>query len=869
METTSETAQTLARDQPSFLRATVQRAGAIVLVPPRFAARHLPSPVQRFVPAFLSTQGPGGAGRAVEGALNTARSSASLSAAGSASSSAAAAPSAPIQLPAPITYLTSPYLFATLALAFFLHRIRHLVPPRQAFTTPARTHNAGVRTAMHRVLRPTVQVGLRAPGMLIMLRVAVACLIAIALAHGRSVAWVFPVSAEGGHATLLGHACRGALRLLVWSTAWAGTGQVGSLLGATSAADLARAVDHDALLWSAFVAAALGLTCETFVRALADDTSNTQHLNLLSFSFLLHVHSSPARRAAGEDSAAEGEGAWRPPTNLYTFLVLLLLELVALQLSYCAHFLLSPPPSPGRRTSPRKYRLPITAFFSLLQQFFALRSWAVVWGLVPTSAAQRAAEAEQFGTVWLNKVPEICFEVVVGASVAVKALAAVIRGEELSFENVVGHPAMSPTSEEDYPVALIKYSTHLLSTTRLSGLALELDPVQLLPLALATHLEQLGLVDPPPCGDDRCELHGPALRAERERGRGEGVTLGRGGEVLFDAPVEGPAGLAREIRRVSVDASVHGEGAEGEWAGGRSTGGLAHLEGERKSALWAFGGLVARVGLFVLWRAWRAARRAVRGAAASVGWRSEEWELERGWGAEERRGSPEWERREGGEDEDEDGEWVPRGEEGSESEWDEWDDEDDVDVEGMLVRRAARSPSPSADAEDDDPPLALVAAAAADDAEGEALAPYLVAHQLARASNGPLTRRRYRALLPSSSGGSPAPAAALSSAIAARRSEVLASLPGAHPAAEELEERRAQWREERARFCVVCTVEERCIVLWPCRCLCLCEGCRASLADRTTSGAGMDGAGGAGGGGGSLCPTCRSEVQGFSRIWVP
>ncbi|GAA6050945.1 hypothetical protein JCM3770_005336 [Rhodotorula araucariae] len=838
---------------PSFLRATIQRAGSLVLVPPRFVARHVP------LPAFLSDA-----------------SSATASIPDRPPARPAVPPaSAPFQLPAPITYLTSPYLFATLALAFFLHRIRHLVPPRQAFTAPARNLNPGVRTAMHRVLRPAVQVGVRAPGILLMLRAAIACLVAIPLAHGhaRSLAWLFPVG-PGDRATVLGHVARSALRLVVWSSAWAGKGQLGALLAARTESELARAVAHDALLWSAFLAASLGLACETFVRALADDTSNSQHLNLVSFSFLLHVHSSPTRRAAGEpaegarpgaDAEGDGGAAWHAPTNLYTFLVLLLAELVALQLSYCAHFVLAAhgggrAPGPGRRASPRRYRLPITAVFSLAQQYFALRSWAVVWGLVPATAAERAAEAEQFGTVWLNKVPEICFELVVGASVAVKALAAAIRGDELSFENVVGHPAMAPTSEEDYPVALIKYSTHLLSSTRLSGLALELDPVALLPLAVASHLENLGLVDPAPCGDPRCELHGPEMRMRAAVG--PAVTLGRAGEVLFDDDDEGggataaPAGLAREVRRVHVAAGSDGGGHGG--GENRSTGGLTHLEGERKGALVAFAHVVARVTLFVVWRAWRRVRRVARGGLARGGWRRDEWELERRWAAERgEAASPDFAAPDGDADadDDDDGEWVPSRAESESSEWEE-------DEDGR-----ARSPTPDDDAEEDVAPLALVHAANAD--ETDDLSPYLLAHQLSR-SAGPLTRRRYRALLAPRrpTAADAAPAAALSSAIAARRADVLAGLPGDAPAADELEARRERCRaDERARFCVVCTVEERSIVLWPCRCLCLCEGCRASLADRTTSGGGTDGA--AGTSGGSLCPTCRGEVQGFSRIWVP
>lgn len=53
--------------------------------------------------------------------------------------------------------------------------------------------------------------------------------------------------------------------------------------------------------------------------------------------------------------------------------------------------------------------------------------------------------------------------------------------------------------------------------------------------------------------------------------------------------------------------------------------------------------------------------------------------------------------------------------------------------------------------------------------------------------------------------------------------------------------------------CVVCQTEPRSIIAWPCRCLCVCEDCRVSLA--------MNNFG--------SCVTCRQEVGGFVRLWVP
>ncbi|PYI11512.1 hypothetical protein BO78DRAFT_457888 [Aspergillus sclerotiicarbonarius CBS 121057] len=53
--------------------------------------------------------------------------------------------------------------------------------------------------------------------------------------------------------------------------------------------------------------------------------------------------------------------------------------------------------------------------------------------------------------------------------------------------------------------------------------------------------------------------------------------------------------------------------------------------------------------------------------------------------------------------------------------------------------------------------------------------------------------------------------------------------------------------------CVICQTNPRSIITWPCRCLCICEDCRVSLA--------MNNFG--------SCVTCRQEVGGYVRLWVP
>ena len=59
--------------------------------------------------------------------------------------------------------------------------------------------------------------------------------------------------------------------------------------------------------------------------------------------------------------------------------------------------------------------------------------------------------------------------------------------------------------------------------------------------------------------------------------------------------------------------------------------------------------------------------------------------------------------------------------------------------------------------------------------------------------------------------------------------------------------------QQEGPTCVICQTSPRTILVWPCRCLCLCDDCRLSLAMNNFS----------------ACVCCRRDVLGFSRIWLP
>ncbi|KAL5636924.1 hypothetical protein ACGC1H_000785 [Rhizoctonia solani] len=142
------------------------------------------------------------------------------------------------------------------------------------------------------------------------------------------------------------------------------------------------------------------------------------------------------------------------------------------------------------------------------------------------------------------------------------------------------------------------------------------------------------------------------------------------------------------------------------------------------------------------------------------------------------------------------------------------EEEEDVSAPTLYADLARRSLPPQSYSRESSPSV-------------PALTPMLIAH-LTSPSRTPLTRNRYTAL-------SYPPALALPQ-------------PRQRPALANDEDPRA--------VCVICTVEPRSVICWPCRCLALCDECRGSLASRM-------------GAGKHQCPCCRRGVEGYSRIFIP
>lgn len=98
------------------------------------------------------------------------------------------------------------------------------------------------------------------------------------------------------------------------------------------------------------------------------------------------------------------------------------------------------------------------------------------------------------------------------------------------------------------------------------------------------------------------------------------------------------------------------------------------------------------------------------------------------------------------------------------------------------------------------------------------LAPYLVAHQLS-ASRSLLTRRQYNAIFPAANvdGAASSPSSSIDQLESAITGSLRSNDRLLKMTREERESKRQEWRESRSQFCVVCTVEPRTVILWPCR----------------------------------------------------
>jgi hypothetical protein len=150
----------------------------------------------------------------------------------------------------------------------------------------------------------------------------------------------------------------------------------------------------------------------------------------------------------------------------------------------------------------------------------------------------------------------------------------------------------------------------------------------------------------------------------------------------------------------------------------------------------------------------------------------------------------------------------------------------DVNVDVEETDRSRREATPLLD------PFRLAALLDPQSLEDRASARLLARHLV---SPAPLTRRQYSATQLSGV----AEEVALESILVSRRRQ--------------REDESGDGEQMGGPVCVVCQSEPRTVIVWPCRCLCLCEDCRVCLAMNNWS----------------SCVTCRTKSVGYSRVYVP
>ncbi|KAL4067841.1 hypothetical protein J3A83DRAFT_4359717 [Scleroderma citrinum] len=166
---------------------------------------------------------------------------------------------------------------------------------------------------------------------------------------------------------------------------------------------------------------------------------------------------------------------------------------------------------------------------------------------------------------------------------------------------------------------------------------------------------------------------------------------------------------------------------------------------------------------------------------------------------------------------------------------------------------SSTSPWDSAGEEDDSQQETVSLYADLSTAISTSTSPALLLAHMTDSSSLPLTRRRFNHML---SGPTAAPSSEdrgdeWMDVVRARRPLAMATTSSDDSAAE-----LPDLLRESRHNCVICTVEPRQIICWPCRCFALCDDCRENLASRSSASK-------------HTCPCCRRNVEGYSKIYIP
>ncbi|KAL1742841.1 hypothetical protein HDZ31DRAFT_65586 [Schizophyllum fasciatum] len=687
-------------------------------------------------------------------------------------------------------FFTSGYMIGIIALAILVHRIQNVVvPSRAAGVYRRRGHESGLVNRAYSALLPidlnstTTRLALHSLSLYLILRV-----------------------------------------LLIWSVIVLQTSQLypeeSSLALVRQLGGYVQRLPMGNVCWETF-AAVCAVTCtETFTRGLdglgngfLTSPASSSPFHLLSYSFMLHVYSSPLAHTFRPEGLPT-----RPDKHVCVAMTIPLVH-VAIQ-----HII-----SIRKRWSTHRFwPSAIRSFLSLMHFHLTLISFTKYIDYVPflshiVALSNRNVPPDYAPFPQLQLMPNVLESFLIFTTILTVVLNVITQ---LLLTGRVDKPllglGLSTTHEgwsiylpydEDFSVFLGRVGTASLEATGLRG-----------------------------WGNEVGAVFAPAAPSSRHHGA---IQMSASG-VLRVVPGLSKAGrplrgLRNEVQDVDVGAAPGGGlgGASGFLTGAAA---LPLLDWRWVRELWYFARAVGGTGrgaAHLAWALMRGEGRAVygkgepRGPVVPAVRRAEDEE-----GAEEQ--EEELYRRFLG------GDSLSDADDDEPAQWDSDEDEEEED----LGDASEDSEAEQQDAE----ALALLmdlqrtrARSATPTPEGSA-APLFVAHMM-REGSSPMTRRQYLAM--TRAGPATGEVERTTSEPLQPKGENLSHelLPTArvpHSAED----------DEVRRTCVICTCELREVICWPCRCLSMCNACRESLAAQASASK-------------HRCPCCRRKVEGYSRIFIP
>ncbi|UZJ54889.1 hypothetical protein CBS101457_004209 [Exobasidium rhododendri] len=620
-----------------------------------------------------------------------------------------------------------------------------------------------------------------------------------------------------------------------------------------------------ALLWRLFLSVCFAVVSSTLLRTLEgnnnliinpDDLGTSPTFNLVGFAVLLHLHAS----------------SYAFPPNKHVYLSILFQVGEVLGIQTCTCWVNRPPVS----------RLALTAFFGIISTLHYL-------------LALRAGDRGYPFLQSFSRAPDVALIAIIALTVFLHALTAAITDTPLTFSRLID-PRSLPSSTDDYSLALFKIGTACLRSTRLSGMDSDLVDIH-------TGVETW------------VEVNGAQVVVKTPDGR------------IADSAytADGRRGFSREIRKIKTSRSVANSGdrqsnpylSSPKWREASKFGNML------MKTLRALAIIILR--RFIAWLPFDLPTIPIPVWANDLPrkirllWHGTGGEERRRVRLEEARQRTEVQRQRAHSDqlfreraelasrafatstaaessstnsnaanlmnrdsatssststtltpwqkffsqdfrEDDDGdddEWQdelavgPLGGRSQSIDEDEEDDDDDDDKDDDDDDEEGEEEVIGADVGDVSSELLSLAQV---DFEGDATGQetytnVLMAH-LSRQGDGALTRRGYQRLM----GGQSRAEQEAQDLIDVIRHRRVSSNNNTSSTTDE---------RERMRLCVICYIEDRTIICWPCKCLALCEGCREAMATRPPLRSHLDASTS------QVCPTCRTPVVGFSRVYLP